>query len=68
MREGLGRAMLVPIGTAWADIYGGATRQAGPFIRGEVGVHPWRQVGVYGFGEVARNDAVVGAGIHFEIP
>lgn len=66
MREGLGRAMLVPVGTYWADIYGGVSKVDGPFAQAEAGWHAWQHVGVYGFGQVSQRDAMAGVGIHFE--
>lgn len=59
--------MLVPVGTAWADIYGGLKRDVGPFIHAEIGAHPWQRVGVYGFGEASRVDVAAGLGVRFEV-
>lgn len=58
--------MLVPVGTYWADIYGGAKRGVGAFVHAEIGAHPWEHVGMYGFGQVATDDASVGLGLRFE--
>lgn len=67
MREGLDRAMLVPVGTAWADIYAGATRNAGWFVHGEIVAKPWQRVGVYGFGQISQRDAMAGLGVRFDL-
>jgi hypothetical protein len=54
--------MLVPVGTAWADLQLGATRSAGPFAHVEVVGHPWERVGLYAFGQVSRQEAMAGIG------
>lgn len=67
MREGLGRTFLVPVGAAWGDVYGGVSRNDGPFLHGEIGVHPWERFGLYGFGQVSQRDAMAGVGIRFTL-
>lgn len=61
--EGLSRALLVPVGSRWAELQAGWEKAAGTYVRGEVGWHPRPPVSVYGFGQVAKRQTMAGVGL-----
>lgn len=66
VRDGLSRARLVPLGTAWTEIQAGWMQSVGMYGRGEMGWHPLPPVGAYVFGQVTERDKTLGAGVRVE--
>jgi hypothetical protein len=62
IRDGLSRAHLVPIHTAWAEVQAGWVRSAGAYARAEAGWRPLPPLSVYGFGQASQSETMAGVG------
>jgi hypothetical protein len=63
VRDGLGRALGMPVGKGYADLTAGIAQDAGMYVRGELGWHPIPDLAAFAFGEASTTapwDAGVG--------
>jgi hypothetical protein len=54
-----------PVRSGYMEAQAGVSKQTGAYVRAEAGLHPWKDVGVFGYGQLDNHDAVAGVGVRY---